>query len=110
MILNDPNNKENPIGCLRFEFYDKNSIGEIIDNAGKKLKDFAVDSVNEIIVTDILNVLEKNKELSYAKMYKCLDPLLGHIKEIGNVKRANLSNKISINKKVGLSEKRRENE
>jgi hypothetical protein len=101
MILNDPDDKKKSIGCLRFEFYDQNSIGEIIDKAGEKLKDFAVESVNEIIVTDILNVLEKNKEFSYVKMYKCLDAILNHIKDIGNEKRnyrAKLERKINEDK------------
>ncbi len=116
LILNDPEDSTNSIGCLRFEFYDQNSIGKIIDRAGEKLLDFAVQSVNEIVVTDVLNVLEKNKEFSYVKMYKCLDPILNQIKDIGNTKRYERAitqedQKESINEDESkeVSEKREEN-
>ena len=105
MILNDPENNTKSIGCLRFEFYDQNSIGEIIKKAREKLVQFAVEPVNEFIVTDIMNVLEKNKEFSYLKMYKCLEPILSHIKEIGNKTRrdrANLKKKNEFENKLEL--------
>ena len=99
MILKDIEDKNTIVGCLRFEFYDSHKAAENIKIAKDKLPKMAIRPINDIIVADILQMLEKNKEHSYDRTYKCLKPLLNEIKQIGQEKRKITEDVKNTNKK-----------
>ena len=85
--------KENDvIGCLRFEYYPKVSYSDEVPKippdqfkkeTSEKLKTVSVKPVTDLIVSEIRNVLARQKEFSYSRQFNCLEPILKQLKKIG---------------------------
>jgi hypothetical protein len=90
---NKKNNDSQMIGCLRFEYYlpikpDQRDTAVFITSESKKnfvgeYENVSISPVMDLVVTEILNVMAKQKEQSYSEQYHCLEPILKQLKKIG---------------------------
>lgn len=78
------------IGCLRLEYYPETSysgeqtrIEQFKEKTSELLMSVSVRPVTDLFVSEIQNVLAKQKEFSYSKQFHCLEPILKQLKKIG---------------------------